>query len=118
MTMPVPNQPHAGHPLGNVVSEWHAGMAARIAYTILFLLFPGGLGAALAFAGHSDSAPVGFGLMTFSALLIVFVWWQQSGVRVTIFTGGLERSGRFGRTQLRWEQLHSYQIVIPQAHYG
>src|SRR6478752_206269 len=114
---PVPTQP-VDPQFGPVVSEHHAGGKRYwLAFgAILFLC-------ALALLGFiavlAEGSVVGGAIVGALLLGMVFLLVVLSGIRVTVYTHGVERRGRFGRKRLGWDQLQSYTLnVVDPAHAG
>ena len=95
--------------LGNVVSEWRAGLGRRI-WLASFALIVGGALAAIG-AGN-DSMVVVIIAVVLTVLCLVLVVVQQAMVRVVSYTHGIERFGMFGNKRLLWDQLQSITLVI------
>jgi hypothetical protein len=55
---------------------------------------------------------IGKAALGLSALLIIFMWWVQSGVRLRVHADGVVREGRFGRRGLLWSDLASYRATL------
>ncbi|MET0793932.1 MAG: DUF6585 family protein [Polyangiaceae bacterium] len=107
---PVPAQPIDAQ-FGPVVSEHHAGGKS---YWLLFglLLFLGALvlaGFIAALAGGSLEGGLVLGLLLFGLVILLVA---LSGVRVTVYTQGIERRGRFGSKRLAWDQLEAYTLAV------
>ncbi len=94
---------------GPLITELRAGLRVRLALTFLFLVV-GGL-FVLVGAAQEDGVLTAIAIAT-TLLPIVFVFYQQTGIRVRIYAGGVERSGRFGKRRLAWDQLQNYQLNI------
>ncbi len=112
---PAPMYPVPAHAvdaqLGPVVSEHHVGGKR---YWTLFVLL-GVIGVALlagfiaALAAGSVIGALSLGL---GMALLVLVLVVLSGVRIIVYTHGIERRGRFGSKRLAWEQLESYTLSV------
>jgi len=114
---PVPTQP-VDPQFGPLVSEHHAGGKRYwLAFSlILFLCAVALLGfiAVLAEGSFVGGAIIGCLLLGMVLLLVVL-----SGIRLTVYTHGVERRGRFGKKRLGWDQLQSYTLnVIDPSHAG
>jgi hypothetical protein len=95
--------------LGTVVCEWRAGWWYRIQLSVLILFLLGMFG--IIGAAMEDLVVLGAaGVAT--ALLLGFVQYQQSGVRVVVYDHGIERTGRFGTRRLAWAELRDYRLDI------
>ena len=100
---------------GPVVSEHHAG-GKRYWWTFGLVLFlaAGVLSGFIALLVEDEllgALACAFGILGLVLLLVVL-----SGVRVTVYTHGIERRGRFGRKRVAWDQLDTYTLeVIDQS---
>ena len=96
---------------GPVVSEHHVG--GKRYWSLVGLLVFLGLGAlagfiALLAEGELPGAlAVGFVMLGLVLLLVVI-----SGLRVTVYTHGIERRGRFASKRLGWDQLDTYTLEV------
>ncbi|HEX2671553.1 MAG TPA: DUF6585 family protein [Polyangiaceae bacterium] len=114
---PVPMQP-VDPQFGPVVSEYEVGGKR---YWLVFgllvflcLVALAGFIAVLAEGSFVGGAVIGSLLLGMVLLLVAL-----SGVRVIVYTHGVERRGRFGRKRLGWDQLQSYTLnVIDPSHAG
>jgi hypothetical protein len=103
---------------GPVVSEYEVGGKR---YWLVFgllvflcLVALAGFIAVLAEGSFVGGAVIGSLLLGMVLLLVAL-----SGVRVIVYTHGVERRGRFGRKRLGWDQLQSYTLnVIDPSHAG
>lgn len=114
---PVPTQP-VDPQFGPVVSEHHAGGKRYwlVFGLILFLCLVAlaGFLAVLAEGSVAGGAIIGSLLLGMVLLLVAL-----SGIRITVYTHGVERRGRFGKKRLGWDQLQSYTLnVVDPAHAG
>ena len=100
-----PPDPQFGH----LVSEWRAGLKQRILLTIIILLV-GGLFVGLGIA--EDIVALWTIAGAVALILLCLLYFQQSGVRVTVYTHGIQRQGRFGTKRVGWTDLQSYQLQI------
>ncbi|HYQ45515.1 MAG TPA: DUF6585 family protein [Polyangiaceae bacterium] len=114
---PVPTVP-VDPQFGPVVAEYHVGGKR---YWSLFGLIVFLCAVALAgfIAVLAEGSLAGAALIGLLLLGMVFLLVVLSGVRVTVFTHGVERRGRFGRKRLGWDKLQSYTLnVVDPAHAG
>ena len=96
--------------LGSAVSEWRVGGARPVLLGLLIVVLGGGLIAALV-AGLGDEQPVLAVLSSALVLgLVVLLLALVTGPRVVVYTHGIERTGRFGKRRLAWDQLQSYTL--------
>jgi hypothetical protein len=114
---PVPMQP-VDPQFGPVVSEYEVG-GKRYWLVFGLLLFLclvalAGFIAALAEGSFLGGAIVGSLILGMVLLLVAL-----SGVRIIVYTHGVERRGRFGKKRLGWDQLQSYTLnVVDPQHAG
>src|SRR3954464_11863043 len=97
--------------LGPIVSEHHVG-GKRYWSVFGLVLFLGLIALAGFIATLAEGALLGavfLGLLMLSLVLVLIV---LSGVRITVYTHGIERRGRFGRKRLGWDALQSYTLSI------
>ena len=96
---------------GQAVSEWQPGGKKLIGLIVLFGLFCViGLVGLLALLAEGElvwAAVVGLVLFGWVLLLMVVL-----GLKVTVYTHGIERAGRFRTRRLAWDQLESYTLTI------
>lgn len=96
--------------LGTVVSELRAGWGTRIAVFFLILVFMGLLAAGVS---QAEQAPLLLALVGVVTLALCgFTQFVLSASRVRLYQYGIERSGRFGRKRIAWQQLERYQLQI------
>lgn len=113
--LPVPLQ-HIDPQFGPVVSE--SAVGGKRYWTIVGSVLLLGLFALAGFIATLAEGSLGgaliLGFLIFGIVLIVAV---LSGVRVIVYTHGIERRGRFGRKRLGWDQLQSYTLnVVDPSH--
>jgi hypothetical protein len=113
--LPVPIQ-HVDPQFGPVVSDSHAGgkkywtVVGLILFLGVFVL----IGLVATLVEGSIGGALFLGLLLF---LFVFLLVMLSGLRVIVYTHGIERRGRFGSKRLGWDQLQSYTLtVVDPAH--
>jgi len=114
---PVPMQP-IDPQFGPVVSEYEVGgkrywlVFGLIVFLCLVAL--AGFIAVLAEGSFLGGALIGSLLLGMVLLLVAL-----SGVRIIVYTHGVERRGRFGKKRLGWDQLQSYTLnVVDPSHAG
>lgn len=96
---------------GPVVSEHHVG--GKRYWSLFGLILFLGLGALAGFIALLASDELAGALLcAFAILGLVLLLVVMSGVRVTVFTHGIERRGRFGSKRLGWDQLESYTLEV------
>jgi hypothetical protein len=106
-----PPAARAGHDpeFGPLVSELRAGLRVRLASTVLLLVI-GGLFVLVGMAQDELGLTAIASLATLPPL--AFVYYQQGGLRVRLYTHGVERSGRFAKRRLPWDRLQSYRLNV------
>lgn len=114
---PVPMQP-VDPQFGPVVSEYEVGGKRYwlVFSLVLFLCLVAlaGFIAVLAEGSFVGGAVIGSIILAMVLLLVAL-----SGVRLIVYTHGVERRGRFGKKRLGWDQLQSYTLnVIDPSHAG
>jgi len=112
---PVPMQP-VDPQFGPVVSEYEVGGKRYwlVFSLVLFLCLVAlaGFIAVLAEGSFVGGAVIGSIILAMVLLLVAL-----SGVRLIVYTHGVERRGRFGKKRLGWDQLQSYTLnVIDPSH--
>lgn len=96
--------------LGAVVQELRAGWTVRVALCFLIVIFMA-IGAAA--ASQSQDAALWLVLIGVLTLgLCALTLFILSASRVRLYQHGIERSGRFGRKRIAWNDLASYQLQI------
>ena len=101
---------------GPVVSEHHVG-GKRYWWLFALLLFLTVATLAGFIAALANESLIGAALLALVVLGLVALLLVISGLRVTVFTHGIERRGRFGSKRLAWDQLDAYtlSVVDPSA---
>lgn len=96
---------------GPVVSESHAGGRG---YWLLFvlLLFLSALSLAGFVVALVEGSAAGAAVFALASGATVLVLLRLSGVRLIVYTHGIERRGRFAGKRLGWDQLQSYTLNI------
>jgi hypothetical protein len=90
--------------------EFRAGWLIRGLLTFLSLIF---LIPSLAMTGDDRAAIAGWVMASLTIAGIVFIWWQQSGLRLIIFPDRIEKRGRIYNKTLRFAELEKY-VYVPQ----
>lgn len=96
---------------GPVVSEYEVG-GKRYWLAFGLLLFLGALALAGFIAVLAEGSFVGAAVIGSLMLGMLVLLVLLSGVRVIVYTHGIERRGRFGRKRLGWDQLQSYTLNV------
>ena len=108
---PVPAHQASDVQFGPVVSEHHAG--GKRYWSLFGLVLFLGLGALAGFVALlADGELLGalaFGVVILGLVLLLVV---LSGLRVIVYTHGIERRGRFGSKRLAWADLDSYTLSV------
>jgi hypothetical protein len=107
--------PVSAHPvdpqLGPLVSEHHVG--GKRYWTVFGLLLFLGSGVLVGFiAALAAGSLVGALILGLVLTLMVVLLVVLSGVRLIVYTQGIERRGRFGSKRVGWEQLESYTLSV------
>lgn len=108
---PVPPVQHIDPQFGAVVSESHAG--GKRYWTLVGLVLFLGLFVLAGFAAAMIEGSIGGALVLgLLIMLVVVILVMMSGLRVIVYTHGIERRGRFGSKRLGWDQLQSYTLTV------
>jgi len=103
---------------GPVVSEYHMG-GKRYWPLFGFILLLCLLGSAGFIALLAEGELIAAAVVGAFVLGMVLLLVTLSGVRIIVYTHGIERRGRFGSKRLGWEQLQSYTLnVVDPAQAG
>jgi uncharacterized protein DUF6585 len=96
---------------GPIITEHHVGGKRywSLFVLVLFLCLVALAGFIATLAEGSLLGASLLGLLIFGMVLVLLV---LSGVRIIVYTHGIERRGRFGSKRLGWDQLQSYTLNI------